>query len=93
MKQVNVTLLPPEERVGAVFASFDQLKVGECMELRSDHEPLGLMNLFKRERPLSYEWSFLDQGPDQWLALIKKTEELDLNETDDGDCCGCCGKN
>ena len=90
MKQINVTKLDAAERIPAVFGAFDGLKVGESMEVASDHDMSGLVNLFKRERPFVYDWKFLEQGPQKWLAAVTKTDEME-SEEEDGGCCGCCG--
>lgn len=89
-KSINVSQIPPEERVSSIFKAFDQLQVGEAIEVISDHNTKGLIGMFERERPYAFNCSYTIKGPDVWKMNIKKTEDFKETDEDEG-CCGCCG--
>ncbi|OYD06695.1 hypothetical protein CHM34_15370 [Paludifilum halophilum] len=45
------------------------------MELVNDHDPKPLYYQFRAERTGSFEWEYLDQGPEVWRVAIRKVED------------------
>ena len=85
---VDVRYLIPRERDPLIFSSFDQLPVGQAMELVNDHDPRPLYYQFHAELPGRFGWDVLEAGPDTWRVSITK---LKAAAHADGQCCGSCG--
>lgn len=81
---LDLRTTPPPQRHPAVFGTFDALKAGEAFTLVNDHDPLPLHLQFDMNRPGTFEWQYVEQGPDVWRVRISKV-------TGSGNCCGGCG--
>jgi uncharacterized protein (DUF2249 family) len=81
---LDVRSIAPRERHPRIFATFDALAPGASFELANDHDPLPLYYQFAAERNGTFEWSYLEQGPELWRVRIGKTAER-------ASCCGTCG--
>ncbi|MCK6422423.1 MAG: DUF2249 domain-containing protein [Aquabacterium sp.] len=83
---IDVRQVPPRERHSLIFATFDRLPSGGALELVNDHDPQPLRGQFEALMPTSYEWAYLESGPETWRVRITK-------KPDTGHCCGgCCGR-
>jgi uncharacterized protein (DUF2249 family) len=85
---LDVRLIPPQQRHPQIFSTFDGLPVGSALELAADHDPRPLFYQFKTERQGAFDWSYLEEGPQQWRVRITRTAEY---AKDQGACCGHCG--
>lgn len=74
----------PQDRHPAVFGTFDRLRPGEDFTLVNDHDPVPLQQQLDTNRKGTFEWHYLEQGPDVWRVRIAKV-------TGSGNCCGGCG--
>jgi len=70
--QVDARKYPPREKHPVIFATFDNLKPGEKMEIINDHDPRPLHYQFLMERPEQFEWEYLEEGPEVWRVAISK---------------------
>lgn len=70
---VDVRNVSPRERHPRIFLEFDNLKVGEKLELVNDHDPKPLLYQFMHERPEQFEWEYQEQGPEVWRVWITRT--------------------
>lgn len=70
--QVDVRLYAPKDKHPTIFRTFDDLRIGEKMELINDHDPRPLQYQLMIERPDSFEWEYLEQGPEIWRISITK---------------------
>lgn len=64
--------MEPKIRHPKIFATFDELNVGECIELTNDHDPKPLYYQFMMEREGTFTWEYVMEGPDLWKVIIGK---------------------
>lgn len=83
---VDVRSIVPRERHPLIFSTFDGLAAGQALQLVNDHDPKPLHYQFQIERPGTFEWQMLEEGPEVWRAAITR-----LAPKSDGRCCGSCG--
>lgn len=72
MIQVDVRTIVPRDRHPLIFNTFDNLEVGDALELINDHAPRPLFYQFQHERPDQFEWNYLEEGPDVWRVQIRR---------------------
>lgn len=70
---LDVREMPPWERHPRIFEVWEQLTVGDTLELINDHNPKPLHYEFVCEREGEFEWEAEERGPREWVAHIKKT--------------------
>lgn len=89
---MDVMQFPAEDRHSAIFRAFDTLAIGESIELRVDHDPRRLYSQFFSQRSGAFAWNYLESGPTDWrIELIKTSNAIKADSTDEEGCCGCCG--
>lgn len=81
---LDLRTTPPHDRHPTVFGTFDRLRAGEGFTLVNDHDPVPLHLQLDMNRTGTFEWQYLEQGPDVWRVNIIKV-------TGSGNCCGGCG--
>lgn len=69
---IDVRDIPRPQRHKRIFAAYDQLGLGDALELVNDHEPRGLLEEFQRELPGSYTWDAQAVAADEHRVLITK---------------------
>lgn len=80
---IDVRQIVPAERHSQIFQNFDSLKPGMTMVIVNDHDPVPLHRELVAQRAGSFEWSYLDQGPELWQVRITRVKPA-------ASCCGCC---
>lgn len=55
-----------------ILQTFDSLHSGEYLELTNDHDPKLLYYQFMIERPETFTWEYIEEGPESWKVLIGK---------------------
>ena len=70
--EVDVRSLPPRERHPRIFRTFDGLAGGEAILLINDHDPKPLYYTFAAERAGTFEWRYVEEGPEVWRVEIRK---------------------
>lgn len=81
---IDVRSIAPRERHPLIFSTLGGLLPGAALELVNDHDPQPLYHQLQAQAPGSFEWAYLEQGPDTWRVQITRREQ--------GSCCGgCCG--
>lgn len=70
---VDVRNIAPKERHPLIFDTFDGLTAGQSMILVNDHEPRPLYYQFLHERAGLFDWTYLQEGPDEWRVRIATT--------------------
>lgn len=90
---IDVQSIPPRERHGFIFATFDALGVGEALQLVNDHDPRPLRFQFNDRNPGQYDWSYIESGPQTWRVNIKRIATSAAAAANAGSCCsgGGCG--
>jgi len=69
---VDVRSMPPRERHPKIFKAWEELPVGGELKLVNDHDPKPLFYEFRAERTGEFEWTAVEQGPEQWTVMIKR---------------------
>jgi uncharacterized protein (DUF2249 family) len=69
---VDVRSIEPRLRHPLIFGTFDGLAAGQAMILVNDHEPRPLYYQFLHERAGQFEWTYLQEGPDEWQVRIAR---------------------
>ena len=67
---VDVREMAPRDRHPTILSTFDGLSPGTAMELVNDHDPKPLRYQFEAERPDTFTWEYLEEGPDVWRVRI-----------------------
>ena len=71
---LDVQNIIPRDRHPRIFNTFDALPVGGAFVLVNDHDPLPLYYHFRAERTGSFDWQYLEEGPETWRVRITKAE-------------------
>lgn len=69
---LDVRDVPPRIRHPRIFETFDALGPGHAFVLVNDHDPRPLYYQFQAERPGTFGWRYLEQGPEVWRVEISK---------------------
>ncbi|MBL7696981.1 MAG: iron-sulfur cluster repair di-iron protein [Chitinophagaceae bacterium] len=69
---LDVTLLEPRQKHPAIFNRFDALREGESLTIHNDHDPKPLYYQLLGERGNTFNWEYLEQGPEWWKVRISK---------------------
>ena len=85
--RLDVRPLAPRERHPLIFSTFGALAAGQSMELINDHDPKPLYYQFQAELPGTFNWDYLEQGPDTWRVAITRLAQGPATAP----CCGSCG--
>lgn len=67
---VDVRTIVPRERHPLIFSTFAGLQPGQDFLLVNDHDPKPLYYQFQAEAGASFEWQYLEQGPEVWRVRI-----------------------
>ena len=71
---VDVRNIAPKDRHPIIFDTFDGLAAGRSMILVNDHDPKPLYYQFLHERAGQFDWTYLQEGPDEWRVRIATTK-------------------
>jgi regulator of cell morphogenesis and NO signaling len=72
LSTLDVREVPPRIRHPQIFETFDALAPGQAFVLVNDHDPRPLFYQFQAERPGSFGWVSLEQGPEVWRVEISR---------------------
>lgn len=70
--QIDIREIKHSNRIGVIYAAFDNLKPGEKMEITSDHDSHHLNQKLTIDREGQFDWNYIDEGPDVWRIEITK---------------------
>lgn len=70
--ELDVRPIPPREKHPTIFHTFDSLGAGRSMVLINDHDPAPLRYQLMAERPGTFVWTYLEQGPEVWRVQIER---------------------
>ncbi len=71
---VDVRLTPPAQRHPLIFGAFERLQPGQSFELVNDHDPKPLYYQFLAEHTGTFDWEYLERGPEVWRVKIGKIQ-------------------
>jgi uncharacterized protein (DUF2249 family) len=72
---IDVRIYEKGEKKTVIFKTFEELALGETMELINDHDPRPLYQQFMIKFPEQFEWQYLKQGPEIWQIGITKKQQ------------------
>ncbi|GBD86659.1 hypothetical protein BMS3Abin03_00580 [bacterium BMS3Abin03] len=72
IKELDIRPIIPREKHTTIFATFEALNIGEAFQLINDHDPKPLYYEMEAERKGTFEWKYVEQGPEVWRVNIKK---------------------
>lgn len=72
MKVLDVRELVCGQRHTLIFATFDQLAIGEGFEFVNDHKPTPLYHQFCQRYPNQFSWEYIEEGPEVWRMAIRR---------------------
>lgn len=78
---LDVTTLEPRQKHPTIFQMFDELHAGDTLTIHNDHDPKPLYYQLLGERGNSFEWQYLEQGPESWRVNIRKRNADEPEET------------
>jgi uncharacterized protein (DUF2249 family)/quercetin dioxygenase-like cupin family protein len=76
--EVDVRTLRKPDKHPTIFEAYDKLGVDEAFVLVNNHNPKHLHDEFELEHAGSYDWEYLDEGPDVWRIRISKLASTPL---------------
>lgn len=75
--QENILIVPelePRLKHATIFARFDELKKGESLIIVNDHDPKPLYYQLQSQHGDSFDWEYLENGPEVWRIKITQNE-------------------
>ncbi len=72
---LDVTVLEPRLKHSTIFQRFDTLKEGDAFVIHNDHDPKPLYYQLLAERGNTFNWTYLEDGPQWWKVMIEKKVE------------------
>lgn len=69
---IDTRAVPPLQRHGLIFSSFDALAVDEAIELVHNHDPVTLFFQFREQRAGLFEWAYREEGPKVWRVTVRR---------------------
>lgn len=77
METLDVTQIEPRLKHPTIFERFDALSGGQSFIIHNDHDPKPLYYQLIAERGQTFNWEYLEEGPEIWEVKISK---LNLGE-------------
>lgn len=71
-RELDVRVIPPRDKHPSIFRTLDELGSGESLMLINDHDPKPLRYQLDAERPDSYDWQYVAEGPEEWRVRITR---------------------
>ena len=76
MTDIDVRTIPPRDRHPLIFQTLDELTQGQSIRLVNDHDPVPLRYQLDATRPGQFDWSTLEDGPEQWTIEITSVAKV-----------------
>jgi regulator of cell morphogenesis and NO signaling len=72
METIDVTIIEPRLKHPTIFEHFDKISANESFVIHNDHDPKPLYYQLIAERGMTFEWEYLENGPEIWEVKISK---------------------
>ena len=72
---LDVTVIEPRFKHPTIFKKFDSLNEGEAFVINNDHDPKPLYYQLLAERGQTFNWEYLESGPETWRVKILKSNK------------------
>jgi len=69
---LDLTVVPMIRRLDTILGAWKRLPAGHALRITNDKEPKPLQFLFRSTEAGRHEWSYEKEGPDAWVAVIRK---------------------
>jgi len=69
---VDLTAVPVFQRHPMIFEAWEDLGVGETLQIKNDHDPKPLHYQFEEEYRDLYEWEYVKEGAEEWVVNITR---------------------
>jgi uncharacterized protein (DUF2249 family) len=70
---LDLTIVPMIRRLDTILSAWKKLPKGHALRITNDMEPKPLQFLFRSTEADRHGWTYEKQGPDSWVALVRKT--------------------
>ena len=77
-RELDVRPLAKPDKHPTIFATYEDLGVGDSFVLVNDHDPKHLHDEFEAEHPGSFGWEYLAREPRNWRIRITKLTSTPL---------------
>ncbi|HET9097561.1 MAG TPA: DUF2249 domain-containing protein [Candidatus Baltobacteraceae bacterium] len=78
MVELDVRTLPPPKKHATIHELLEGLAPGDTLRIVNDHDPRPLRYELEHDYPDSFEWTYVESGPQTWRVDISKTREFDV---------------
>ena len=78
---LDVTAIEPRLKHPTIFKLLEELKEGESIIIKNDHDPKPLHYQLLAEKGEIFDWQYLENGPTEWVVKITKKK---LNDRETG---------
>lgn len=69
---LDVTVLDPRVKHSTIFQRYDMLQPGENLVIQNDHDPKPLYYQMVGELGYTFQWEYLEEGPEWWKVRLTK---------------------
>lgn len=76
MVELDVRTLPPPKKHATIHELLEGLAPGDTLRIINDHDPRPLRYELEHDYPESFEWTYVESGPQTWRVDISKTREF-----------------
>ena len=73
MVELDVRTLPPPKKHATIHELLEGLAPGDTLRIINDHDPRPLRYELEHDYPDSFQWTYLESGPQTWRVDIAKT--------------------
>ncbi len=70
--ELDMRSVPLLQRQARILSAWKQLPAGGVLRLTNDREPRPLYYLFQATQRGGFEWKYEKEGPEEWIAAIRK---------------------
>lgn len=76
MVELDVRTLPPPKKHATIHELLEGLSPGDTLRIINDHDPRPLRFELEHDYPESFEWTYVESGPQTWRVDISKTRDF-----------------
>lgn len=69
---LDVRIIEPRLKHPTIFETFDATPQGKAFSIINDHDPKPLYYQLMAERPNTFFWEYIKNGPQEWVVKIHK---------------------
>lgn len=78
MVELDVRTLPPPKKHSTIHELLEGLTPGDTLRIVNDHDPRPLRYELEHDYPESFQWTYVESGPQTWRVDICKTRAFDV---------------